>query len=173
MQGYIGIDLPTKRYIAAYIKCCLGEQPVISKQHVIGKQLLTMLQRTQNTDKCKYTNKHYNTTLRIHLDIWSFRTYGHNLHETNVKNFNLFVEDLMKEKLYLLLTMYLKLGHKLGESVDLARQDMGLTMEDWPDDGVLRAYHRWRQRNNMMMLGNGRYTHMSRQKKSSAICPIR
>ena len=92
MKGYIPVEIPTKRYIKAFLCAKYGEKPLMTTDSKIGNKLYDLLCHKTNERKKEFANKRYNSTVRPLVSYHTFKQRGANLHETNIKSFNLFVE---------------------------------------------------------------------------------
>ncbi len=140
MKGHVPIDLPTKKYIKAFLIAELGEKPVLSKEHMIGSKLYDILQHSTNERKAKYSNSHYNATIRVYISKHTFRSRGANLNETNLKNFNGFIQAVIKEKMRFLLDLFVPADN----SFEKAREVMKIDEEDWDNDSIQKDYYWYR-----------------------------
>lgn len=151
MKGYIGVDIPTKKYLRAYIIAQLGELPVMSTDTVIGNKLLDLLQHHTNQRKKEFGN-HYNAKVRIYIGQYLYHQRGCNLNETNIKNFNLFVQHLVKDKMRFLLDHYVPLYGSLDAGIEKMRAILGIGEEDWDEYSIEKDYLRYRKANNAQLL---------------------
>ena len=152
MKGYIPIEMPTKRYIRAFIIAQLGSKPVMSSDHVIGNKFTDVLQRHCNERRTEFARKHYDASLRVYVSINVFRRLGANLNETNVKNFNCFVQALIKDKVRFLLDVYVPLLGSFHAALGKVRETMGIEDDDWESDSIQKDYYRYRIKNKVPLL---------------------
>lgn len=145
MKGYIPIEIPTKKYIKAYILHELGPKPLMGQDHFIGNKLFDLLQHQVNQDKRKFSI-HYNTHVRIYISMFAFRQRGCNLNHTNIKNFNGFIESLIKDKFYFIMDFYLEVFPNISSNMQTVRKKLGISEEDWDDDSMRKDYLRYRKK---------------------------
>ena len=154
MKGYIPIEIPTKKYIRAFIIAQLGPKPLMSSEHVIGSVLINVLQRTCNERRTGRPNKLYDVTLRLYITMHTFRQRGVNLNESNLRNFNSFVQALIKDKMRFLLDLYVPMFGSFEKALVRVREVMQIEDEDWDSDSIKKDYYRYRLKNNMPLLYN-------------------
>lgn len=143
MKGYIPVEIPTKKYIRAFIIAQLGPKPQMNRSTAIGSKLLDLLQHSTNHQRTKFS-KRYNSTLRIYISIDLFRRRGFCLNENNLKNFNSFVEDICKERFYFLMDFYFDVMPSFESNLPLVRKQLGIDDDHWQDDSMKKDYYRYR-----------------------------
>lgn len=146
MKGYIPIEIPTKRYIKAYLMARYGDKPIMSSDSMIGNKLYDLLQNKRNEDRKRFANKRYNAKIRIYVFYHVFNHRGANLHETNLKRFNLFVEQIIKEQFYFLMDTYIDMLPSFESNLPEVRRRLGITVHDWDSDSMRKDYYRYRLR---------------------------
>ncbi|HYC27874.1 MAG TPA: hypothetical protein VEB42_03645 [Chitinophagaceae bacterium] len=155
MKGYIPVEIPTKRYIKAYLCANLGEKPIMTSDHKIGNKFYDLLHNKRNERKSEFSNKRYNAKVRLFVNYHTFTHRGANLHETNIKNFNLFVEKEVKEKFYDLMDFYIEVLPSFEANLPLVRKKLGIILDDdWSDDSMKKDYYRHRLEKGLPLLYN-------------------
>jgi len=138
MKGYIPIEIPTKRYIRAFIITQLGPKPLMCTKDLIGNKLYDVLEHTTNEYRTDFARKHYNATVRLYISLHKFKQRGANLNETNVKNFNGFLQALIKDKMHFLLDLYVLMFGSFERALVIAREVVKIEDEDWETDSIKR-----------------------------------
>lgn len=146
MKGYIPVEIPTKSYIKAYIISQLGEKPIMSRNHEIGSKIIDLLQHSLNDQRNRFSNQRYNERLRIYISQYHFNHRGFNLNETNLKNFNSYVENKIKEKFYFLMDFFIELLPSFMQNLAEVRKIMGIDEEAWSTDSMKQDYFRYRKK---------------------------
>lgn len=147
MRGYVSVDIPTKKYIRAYIIAQLGTPPVMNTEHVIGAKLFDLLQHSTNEERNQFGLLQYNDVVRVKITYHTFAQRGCNLNETNVKNFNLFLQHLIKEKMRFLLDFYIEQTGSFTTALELIREKhLLISDDDWETETIKKDYWRYRQR---------------------------
>lgn len=154
MKGWIPVEIPTKKYIKAYIIGQLGENPKMDRRHAIGKKLEDVLQHKKNERKGEFASQRYNAKIKIYIPLGIFRQRGAHLNETNIKNFNLFVECKIKHRLYELMDDFIEVLPSFEANLDEVRRRLCISIEDWSDDSMKKDYYRYRKENNKPLLYN-------------------
>lgn len=144
MKGYIPVTIPTKRYIKAYIISQLGEKPVFNRKTHIGSKMEDLLSHRTNKYKTRFSSR-YNAELTFFIAKIVFHHRGFNLNETNIKNFNNFVEDLIKARFYELMDDAIKVFENFEANIDGVRLILGIDDEDWSTDSMRKDYYRYRK----------------------------
>lgn len=144
MKGYIPVEIPTKRYIKAYLCSQLGNRPLMVTTHPIGSKLYDVLTHTTNERKKEYSNIRYNSTVRVFVSYHTFKQRGAYLNETNIKNWNLYVERELKSRFYFLMDFYISLLPNFEANLPEIRRRLGVDLEDWSDDSMRKDYYRYR-----------------------------
>lgn len=153
MKGYIPVEIPTKRYIKAYLCANFGDKPLMNTETTVGSKLYDLLSNKRNEDRTRFSNQRYNARVRLLVSFHTFRQRGANLHETNIKNFNIFVEKKLKESFYLLMDMYIEILPSFEANLPAVRKQLGiLDDEDWSADSMKKDYYRYRLRTGKPLL---------------------
>ena len=146
MKGFVPVDIPTKRYIKAYIISKLGEQPqMTTRNNTIGHKLHDLLQHSTNERAKEFRSKHYTEKIRVYIPVSLFRQRGCYLNETNIKNFNLFVETELKDRFHSIMDDLIELYPSFNNNLPEVRRRLGVDIEDWSDDSMKKDYYRYRQ----------------------------
>jgi hypothetical protein len=154
MQGYIPVEIPTKKYVKAYIIAKLGARPAMNMHSTIGQKLYDVLEHKSNERKTEFSNERYNTRIKIYISKHTFINRGCYLNETNIKNFNIFVERELKTTFRLLMDHYIEVLPSFEAHLPALRKKIGIDIEDWSDDSIRKDYYRYRQKENLPPLYN-------------------
>jgi hypothetical protein len=149
---FFGRRIPTKKYIRAFIVAQLGPKPVICNRDVIGNKLYDVLQHSTNAYKTDFSTKHYDAKLRVYVSLHTFKSRGANLNETNVKNFNAFLQALIKDKMRFLLDLYVPMFGSFEKALAITREVIKIEDEDWDSDSIKKDYYRYRIKKNLPLL---------------------
>ena len=152
MKGFIPVEIPTKRYIRAYLIAHYGDKPVMSTDSKIGNKFHDLLINKRNERRSEFSNKRYNARIRLYVNMHTFHHRGANLHETNIKNFNLFVEKEIKEKFYFLMDTYIDLLPSFESNLPQVRRRLGIDFDAWDTDSMRKDYYRYRLGANLPLL---------------------
>lgn len=150
--GFIGISIPTKKYIAAYIHHKLGPYPKMDLSTTIGNKLYDILEYKYNERKTEFSDFRYNAKIKIYITEHVLLNRGCNLNETNIKNFNLFVEAQIKERYRELMDEAIQILPSFKANLPEIRKKIGITEDDWDYDSIKKDYFRYRKRNNLPSL---------------------
>lgn len=152
MKGYIPIEIPTKKYIRAFIIAQLGEKPFMTSDHLIGNKFHDVLQRSANERKAQFASKHYNAKIRVYISLHTFRRQGAHLNETNLKSFNRFLQHLIKDRIRFLLDIYVPEQKGFEKALAKVRGIMKIEDDDWDSDSIKKDYYRYRLQKNLPLL---------------------
>ena len=145
MKGFISVEIPTKRYIRAYIISRLGEKPLMNTDHNIGSKLHDVLQHTTNETKTRFSNKRYNAMIKVYISHYLYQHRGGFLNETNIKQFNLFVEREIKKDYRMCMDLFIRIHPSFEANLPEVRKIIGIDLEDWSDDSIKKDYYRYRK----------------------------
>lgn len=151
MKGYIPIEIPTKRYIKAFILSQLGDKPVIDRYSVIGEKLSDLLSYKTNSERTKFSSK-LNVHVRVYISYRLFKNRGCRLNETNLMYFNSFMEDYIKELFYFYMDFFIEILPSFKTNLPTVRKLLGIDDTDWDDDAMQKDYYRYRKRKNKVLL---------------------
>lgn len=152
MKGYIPVEIPTKKYIKAYLMNRFNNKIIMSPDSKFGSKLYDVLEHNTNEDRTHFSNVRYNDKIRIYISMHTFKKRGCNLNETNIKNFNSFVEDDLKDKFYFLMDFYIEVLPVYSANVDDVRKKLGIDIEAWSDDSMKKDYYRYRKSMGLPLL---------------------
>lgn len=145
MKGFVPVDIPTKKYIKAYILTKLGDKPLMTtRNNTIGRKLYDLLEHSTNERACSFESKHYTEKIRVYIPVRLFNRRGIHLNETNVKNFNLFIEDEIKHRFHVLMDDLIEILPNFQSNLPEVRRKLGIDIEAWPDDSMSKDYYRYR-----------------------------
>lgn len=153
-KGYVPIDIPTKKYIKAYVIGRLGEQPVMDPRHHIGNKLFSLLRSKKNERKTEFANERYNAKLRIYISRHVLKNQGCNLNESNIKLFNSYLEAYIKGQLYFMLDFYTEILPSFEANLPLVRKHLRIDLEHWEDESIKKDYYRYRKSNGLPLMYN-------------------
>lgn len=147
-KGYIPIDIPTKKYIAAYVRAQLGSYPVMSSDNHIGNKMQALLNRKKltNEERNRFANSRYNTTMRVYISRRTMLRKGKYLNETNIKELNSYIEGLVKDKFYFIMDFYIDLLPSFYSNLPEARRQLKIDDDEWDDESMRMDYYRHRVR---------------------------
>jgi len=154
MTGHIPIELPTKPYIRAYLLSNLGEKPVMNATHKIGRSFFSILQHSLNKDRTNFFPSAYKANITVYVTIDDFNHRGACVNASNIRYFNLFLEQEVKERFYFLMDTYVELLPSFEAHLPTVRKRLNIDIEDWADDSMKKDYYRYRKRNNLPLLYN-------------------
>lgn len=146
MKGFVPVDIPTKKYIKAYILSKLGTKPIMETQgNTIGHKIYDLLAHSTNERAAVFASKHYTEKIKVYIPLYWFRQRGWNLNETNVKNFNIFVENELKDKFHTLMDDMIAVLPNFNSNLPEVRRRIGIDIEAWADDSMQKDYYRYRK----------------------------
>ena len=145
MKGFVPVEIPTKKYIKAYIISKLGSQPIMSTRgNSIGHKLHDLLEHSTNERASVFTSKHYTEKIKVYIPVNRFKQRGANLNETNIKNFNIFVENELKDRFHTLMDDLISVLPNFQSNLPEVRKRIGIDIEAWSDDSMSKDYYRYR-----------------------------
>lgn len=154
MKGYIPVTIPTKKYIAAYLRHQYRSDVIIKKNTLIGNKLFDLLEHKMNNRGTEFGYGRYNTKIKIFIPMRTFQKRGGFLNESNVMNFNLFLEYLVKTHFYNMMNLLYDIHPAINQHLPYIRQSLGIDIEDWPDDSMRKDYYRYRLDNKVKLIKN-------------------
>lgn len=148
-EGYVPVDIPTKKYIKAYVLHKLGPKPYMDNQSSsIGDKLHDLLQHNLKDSASRFESKLYKETLRIYVPVNLYRKKAHHLNKENIKNFNLFIEAELKDHFHFMMDYIVTVLPNFTSNLPEIRRKLGIDVEAWKDDSMKKDYYRYRLRNN-------------------------
>ena len=143
--GYIPINIPTKKYVKAFIIAELGPNPKMKPNDMcIGAYLYDVMQYSTNERATSFQCKYYTEFIRVYIPISQFRKHGRNLNETNIKRFNLFVECLLKDRFFFFLDSMIETLPNFKANLPEMRRRFKITADQWGDSSIKQSYYRYR-----------------------------
>lgn len=152
MKGYIPIEIPTKKYIKAYVRAQLGENPMMSTEHNIGSKFYDLLQHETNERRTEFASARYNAKMKLYVSYHTFYQRGAFLNETNIKSFNIYLELQIKTRFRHYMDFYLEIYPNFSANLPAVRRHLGIDIEAWDDDSLQKDYYRYRKKNNRPLL---------------------
>lgn len=148
MNGYVPVEFPTKRYIAAYIRHVLGDKPVMKKDSTIGSKMFDLLQHSTDDRKTEFSTR-YNAKIKIYIPYRTFCQRGGYINSTNVMNFNLYVEAEIKDKYRTLMNVFIESLPSFEANLPQVRKAIGINEDSWDYESIKKDYYRYRKRNGL------------------------
>src|SRR5436190_6249042 len=153
MKGFVPVDIPTKKYIKAYLLHKLGPKPQMNREgNSIGNKLYDLLEHITNERADQFKSKHYTETARVYIPVRLSKKRGIYLNESNVKNFNLFVENELKDRFHDKMDDLIEILPNFMSNLPEIRRKLGIDIEDWSDDSMKKDYYRYRKYKNKALL---------------------
>lgn len=152
MKGYIPIEIPTKRYIKAYVAKELGDKPIISTDNRIGNKLYDILQHRTNERRSQFSKVRYNARMKVYVNYHTFYQRGAFLNETNITSFNNYLEQEIKFRYRMYMDFYIDIFPSFEGNLPAVRAQIGIDLEDWQDDSIKKDYYRYRLRTGKSLL---------------------
>lgn len=152
LKGYYALEIPTKKYIKAYIQYKFGEKPIINKGNHIGNKLYDLLKRQTAEFVFNFSSVQYNTSVTIFITNSAFYRRGGNLTEYDVKNFNLFIEEEIKRNYRMLMDILIDMRPSFEANLPEVRKRIGIDLEAWDTESIKKDYYRYRKRQGMPLL---------------------
>ena len=144
-MGYIPLDLPCKPYVRQYIVNEMGAKPLIGSTHHIGSKLIDLLGQKRNYQATRFSATAYGTKLRLYLNEDVAKNKGIWLNETSIIRFNNYTEDHIKDRMRLVLDMYMDLTMSLEASIELTREKLKMPETVMSYDLIKKDYYRYRK----------------------------
>lgn len=152
MGKYISVEIPTKSYIKAYLLSELGERPFMTPGNRIGSKLIDLLAHQTNDRRTAYATGRYDVYMKIYISYRTFHHRGANLNETNISNFNKFVEDEIKARYRTLMDFYIDTFPSFEANLPRVRKHIGIDADAWQNDSIKKDYYRYRKRTGKQLL---------------------
>lgn len=152
MKSYIPIDIPTKSYIKAYLMSRYKGKVILNSSTYIGNKFYDLLENKTNEYKYRLENARYNDKVRVYVSKHTFMHRGCNLNHTNVKNFNSFLEDDIKDKFHWIMDTYIDILPVFSAHLSEVRKRLGIDDDSWSDDSMKKDYYRYRKKEGLPML---------------------
>ncbi|MBA3706523.1 MAG: hypothetical protein H0W84_11690 [Bacteroidetes bacterium] len=144
-KGYISVEIPTKKYIKAFVISQLGEKPLLDRHSKYGRSLYSILESNRNPARLEYSELRYNTSLKIYIPYKTHKNRGCSLNHTNIKDFNLMIEDEIKHRFYELMNHYMEMLPSIEGNLPHVRKKLGIDIDSWSDDSMKKDYYRHRK----------------------------
>lgn len=131
---------------------------MMNTEHLIGHKLYDLLQHKTNEDKTDATNTRYNTKVRIYINMHVYKQRGANLNSTNIKNFNNFVERIIKDRYRFVMDFYINIFPSFEANLPYVRTLLGIDDDAWDGDSMKKDYYRYRALTGKPLLYKKKYT---------------
>lgn len=152
VKGHIPIEIPTKAYIKAYVHAQLGAKPQMNSRHNIGAKFYDLLKHETNEDRQRFSNIRYNAHLKLFVSFHAFHHRGAFLNETNIKNFNIYIEEEIKARFRFEMNFYMRIHPNFTANLPAVRRSIGIDVNAWDDDSMKKDYYRYRKKHGMPIL---------------------
>lgn len=146
MKGFVPVEIPTKKYIKAYIVAQFGDRPLMNTDHNIGSMLYNILQRGTNDRRTQFSTKRYDANIKMYISRYTYETRGAHLNETNIKSFNVYIEREIKKTFRIYMDFFILIHPNFEANLPEVRRLVGIDVEAWNDDSIRKDYYRYRKR---------------------------
>jgi hypothetical protein len=155
MKGFISIEIPTKRYIAAYLHFNLGRDLIMVQGDRIGDIVYDLLQRKlSDVDADELHNQRYNEKIKLFISKRAFTRRGGFLSHKSIKSFNKQIEFEIKFSFRLHMDLYIEMSPSFEANLPKVRDTLGIDMEAWDDDSMRKDYYRYRKETGKALFYN-------------------
>jgi len=138
-------SIPVKPYVRKHLENKFGNPVMLRQDSAIGKyfyQLLEDPSRGRDRQYSEYTDL---VTIRIPEKVFLHR--GCMLTDTNITNFNSFVEDQLKQHLRLMIDILLEFNEvEIKEAILIVYHKFNLDETVLPYETIKKDYYRYRKR---------------------------
>ena len=121
------------------------------EQLPVYNKFYELLNRPDINPQKEAASCNYGAKVKIFVSISIYRRRGCNLNNTNVKQFNRFVEGLLKHRYHRLMDDLIAIRPGFEVHLPVVRMRLGIDVEDWADDSMKKDYYRSRKKRNMPM----------------------
>lgn len=142
------VKIPCKPHIKKFLESEYGLQPIILNQrrpNIIFDKLHDLL--TRPTRYYRYQMKEeYNAQISFIINSWTLNTAGFAMSEEKVISFNSFIDQIIKERLFILIDALLHLGqYKIKTIIDHYIEHNDLLDAGMNYETLKKAYYRHRK----------------------------
>ncbi|MBS1684749.1 MAG: hypothetical protein JSS76_08345 [Bacteroidetes bacterium] len=149
-MGPLYIDLPCKPMVYQYLVNLYPRMDAAGVDALIDlpagdPQLLilyTLLQRNHSHDDAKYTLQYYSRKVRIPVQFEVYERMGIHLSKTAIVAINKRIEDLITERLDMILQFYTSLGYQLKDAIQIFRTAYNFPEEAYSFDAIQKRWQR-------------------------------
>jgi hypothetical protein len=145
----IKIEISTKPYIKRYLQDKFGPNVAITRGTEIGKYFFSLLERNvRDDDGNKYFE--YKTKVSVTLSESVYFRYGYIITRTGMRDFNIFVEYLIKRDLRNWVSASICGARMTGQKLMVAKairqfaEAYNFDESSFPFDTMKKDYDRWR-----------------------------
>lgn len=149
---FVKINIPTKRYLKAFLQNRFGEELLLSHHDPYGKCLYVLLSDNRKRKDMQPISGDYKEEMNVSLHRDAFRHYGFSISKTGVRAFNTFVEELFKEMVHSYIDGRLEVKPKLKDAIADMRIYFKIDDDDWDYESIKKDYYRYRKRNGKALL---------------------
>lgn len=144
-------NLPCKPYVKHYLQNCFGSPIYLRQDSQIGKYFFMLVEDVvQKYDKECKTDYKAIATIKITEDV--FLKKGCVLTKTNIRKFNVFVEDHFKQQVFIILDTVTQISEmKIKEAIDYMYDYFDMTESFLALDTVVKAYYREKRTRNTLL----------------------
>lgn len=143
MSKYVSIEIPTKKYIKAFLIGQLGAKLIVKKNTWPGHMLYDLLNHQSNENQRKQSSR-YNTQLKLYISVSIMYHRGIFMNYNNIKRFNLFLESEIKERFHFYMDSKIEILPSFEANLPYVREKLGLDIEAWDSDSMKKDYYRYR-----------------------------
>lgn len=154
MKRTFSVEIPTKKYIKAFIISKFGEKPLMNNTNSFGCKLHDLLQQ-QYDDSCKEPeNIRFDCRMKLYISQHTFHHRGAFISYMNVRSFNKYCESQIKEIFQQCMDFYLEINPSFMFNLLKVKEKLGIDIDDWDDQSMQKDYYRYRKAKGRELLYN-------------------
>jgi hypothetical protein len=88
----------------------------------------------------------------VYISVSKMKRFGCNLNSTNIRQFNKFVELLLKHRFHRMMDDLISMNPGFERNLRIVRRQLGIDEDDWSTDSMKKDYYRSRVKRNMPLL---------------------
>lgn len=151
MAKPIGIEIRTKPYIKAFLINQFGEKPIMNNGSHIGSKFCGLLSHRED-DTGEKPNLRFKDQVKLYVSYHTFSHAGFIMDYNNQRNFNLYVEHLIKIRFRFYMDFKIELDPSFMNNLPYVREQLGIDMDAWDSDSIKKDYYRYRLKTGKSLL---------------------
>lgn len=152
MARRIPLELPTKKYIKAYLISQFGEKPLLNTRTSFGSLLYDLLSHKPEESFREPKNYGFDTMMKIYINSNVYYHRGAFISLESIKKINEFIQADIKNRFHFYMDFYIETLPSFEANLPSVRERIGIGIDAWDSDSMKKDYYRYRMRTGRPLL---------------------
>jgi hypothetical protein len=143
MNEFFTIEIPCTPLVRKFLVRKFGNKIILASDPVLHTFFEKLLDRSLSMNNHKIDLSKYRSRVTVYYSEFTFKRIGFIMSKTDVQDFNIMIEGLMKDYLFIpAVDLMLKFNDNLSHCIRTFQESNGFTEDDWQFETLKKYYVR-------------------------------